>query len=134
MNQKRYFGTGLMVGSILGALVCGGIVIALTHQPQPTPMSSACPQGFTCETAPAPESAATSTAAPAASGTITLEEATFNRLDAQLQTLNAYLPLLKAIRSGNFSISGNNISIPLSNGSSTDLMSALNSLQGEIGK
>jgi hypothetical protein len=48
--------------------------------------------------------------------------------------LYTYLPLLKTIRSGNFSISGNNISTPLGNGSSSDLMSVLNLLQQEIQK
>ncbi len=41
----------------------------------------------------------------------------------------SYLPLLKAIRSGNRSISGNNIFISAHKGSSTDLMTALNSLK-----
>jgi hypothetical protein len=42
--------------------------------------------------------------------------------------------LLKAIRSGNFAISGNNISVPIGNGSSTDLTNVLNYIQSEITK
>jgi hypothetical protein len=51
-----------------------------------------------------------------------------------ITALQSYLPLLKAIRSGNFAISGNNISVPVGNGSSTDLTNVLNYMQREIGK
>jgi hypothetical protein len=144
MNPKQYLVTGLMVGSILGALICAGIVVAVAHQPvpQPTPQIAATSTSNVFQATPPPTLLAAATTSSieitvplnvvSSSPTCLVEQN--GTCVVATKDLIADITLLKAIRSGNFAISGHNISIPTGNGSSTDLMNVLNYMQGEIGK
>jgi hypothetical protein len=151
MNQKQYLATGLMVGSILGALVVSGIVIAIMSGHQPAPASQIAATS-TATVATASISVGAPLSNPYAEFTSpTISQTSTSYIDPTkvpnclmakmggscLLTWSDFLAditLLKAIRSGNFTISGNNISIPIGNGSSSNLMSVLNYMQSEIAK
>jgi hypothetical protein len=140
MNQKQYLVTGMTVGSILGALICGGIVVAVAHQAAPTPQIAATSTSNFFQAAPPPTVLAIETTSSieimvplnivSSSPDCLVEQKGICILATK--DLITDLVLLKAIRSGNFAISANNISVPIGNGSSSDLMDVLNYMQSEI--
>lgn len=146
MNQKQYVVAGLTFGIILGALICAGIVVAVAHRPAPQPTPAIAATSTASMTlassvpivvVPPPKMEAQSLFWESSTSSIKQFSCFFGQGDTcvlSIQDFKADIQALKAIRSGNFVISGNNISVPIGNGSSTDLMSVLNYIQSELQK
>lgn len=138
MKEENYSKWAALILSVLFALAAAtaGWVFGQRSTPQPTPQIAASSTNI---------SFATGTIAMAAlppitsvldvEGNTTGATCFYQEKNACVVTLKDFkadIQILKAIRSGNFSISGNNISIPIGNGSSTDLMSVLNYIQSQL--
>ena len=131
-----------MVGSISGALLCGAVVISIARQPASTPAVAATSTYYINASSTlvvdTPPSKMEMQSIFWQSSSSTQEFSCFfgqgDTCVVSIQDFKTDILLLKTLRSGNFTISGNNISVPIGNGSSSDLMSVLNYMQSEIAK